>query len=151
MIHQNGSARYAKIDLFRTENNMMLLDSNIIIYSAKPENSFLRQFIAEKEPAVSAISYVEALGYHKLSSEEKLNLEGFFASAPMIMISQAILDRAVKLRQTRKMSLGDSLVAGAALTYDLMLVTRNTDDFKWILDLKLLNPFEGRETGIAQS
>jgi len=128
---------------------MMLLDSNIIIYSAKPENSFLRQFIAEKEPSVSAISYVEALGYHKLPPDEKSNLEGFFASAPMIMISQAILDRAVKLRQTRKMSLGDSLVAGTALTHDLTLVTRNIEDFKWIPDLKLLNPFEGK--GVDQS
>jgi predicted nucleic acid-binding protein len=128
---------------------MMILDSNIIIYSAKPENSFLRQFIAENEPSVSAISYVEVLGHHKLSANEKANLEGFFASAPMIPISQAILDHAVKLRQSRKMSLGDSLVAGTALTYDLTLVTRNTEDFKWIPDLKLLNPFEGRQPTIA--
>jgi hypothetical protein len=128
---------------------MMILDSNIIIYSAKPENSFLRQFIAENEPSVSAISYVEALGFHKLSADEKTNLEGFFASASMIPITQAILDHAVKLRQSRKMSLGDSLVAGTALTYDLTLVTRNTEDFKWIPDLKLLNPFEGRQPTIA--
>jgi predicted nucleic acid-binding protein len=45
------------------QGRMMLLDSNIIIYSAKPENSFLRQFIAENEPSVSVISYVEALGF----------------------------------------------------------------------------------------
>lgn len=124
----------------------MLLDSNIVIYSAKPEHSFLRQFIIESEPSVSAISYVEALGFHKLSADEKVNLEGFFASASMIPIAQAILDHAVKLRQARKMSLGDSLVAGTALTYDLTLVTRNTEDFKWIPNLKLLNPFEGRQS-----
>jgi len=35
----------------------MLLDSNIIIYSAQPENEFLRQLIAEGTPAVSAVSY----------------------------------------------------------------------------------------------
>lgn len=124
---------------------MMLLDSNIIIYSAQPENSFLRQLIVENEPTVSAISYVEALGYHKLSPVEKLNLEGFFASARMLMISQVILDRAVSLRQTRKMSLGDSLVAATALINDLTLVTRNVEDFKWIPNLKLLNPFDGRD------
>jgi predicted nucleic acid-binding protein len=39
----------------------MLLDSNIIIYSAQPENQFLRRLIAEKAPAVSAVSYVEVL------------------------------------------------------------------------------------------
>jgi hypothetical protein len=125
---------------------MMLLDSNIIIYAAKPENTFLRQFIAENAPSVSAISYVEALGYHKLTPDEKQNLEMFFSIASMLMISQAILDRAVQLRQSRKMSLGDSLVAGTALAHDLTLVTRNTEDFKWISNLKLLNPFEGSES-----
>lgn len=34
----------------------MLLDSNIIIYAAKPEHIGLRELIAEKAPAVSAIS-----------------------------------------------------------------------------------------------
>jgi toxin FitB len=124
---------------------MMLLDSNIIIYAAKPENAFLQQFVAENIPSVSATSYVEVLGYHKLTPDEKLHFEQFFAAAPIIPISQAILDHAVKLRQSKKMSLGDSLVAGTALTYNLTLVTRNTDDFKWIPNLNLLNPFEGRK------
>jgi hypothetical protein len=45
----------------------MLLDSNVIIYAAKPEHGSLRRLIAEKSPAVSAISYVEVLT--KLSSD----------------------------------------------------------------------------------
>jgi len=123
---------------------MMLLDSNIIIYTAQPENAFLQQFIEENTPSVSAISYVEVLGFHKIAPDDKLHFEQFFATASMIPITQAILDHAVKLRQSKKMSLGDSLVAGTALTYDLALVTRNTKDFNWIPNLKLINPFEGR-------
>ena len=42
----------------------MLLDSNIIIYSAQPEHAQLRELIAENAPAVSALSYLEVLGYH---------------------------------------------------------------------------------------
>ena len=42
----------------------MLIDSNIIIYASKPEYSSLRQFIAENSPVVSAVSYVEVLGFH---------------------------------------------------------------------------------------
>lgn len=45
----------------------MLIDSNIIIYASKPEYPNIRQFIADNAPAVSAISYVEVLGYHKLN------------------------------------------------------------------------------------
>jgi predicted nucleic acid-binding protein len=120
----------------------MLVDSNIIIYAAKPEYLTIRQFIAEHVPAVSAISYVEVLGYHKLDDQERTVLEDFFATASLIALSQAVLDHAVKLRQVRKMTLGDALVASTALVHDLTLVTRNIDDFKWIVGLKLLNPFD---------
>lgn len=120
----------------------MLVDSNIIIYAAKPEYLNIRQFIAEHAPAVSAISYVEVLGYHKLVDQERTLLEAFFATAPLIALSQAVLDHAVKLRQVRRMTLGDALVSSTALVHDLTLVTRNIDDFKWIAGLKLLNPFD---------
>ncbi|KYC37106.1 twitching motility protein PilT [Scytonema hofmannii PCC 7110] len=120
----------------------MLLDSNIIIYAAQLENSRLREFIAEQEPAVSALSYVETLGYHRLSDIEQQFLEEFFSVSLVIPISQPVLDRAVALRQIRRMSLGDAIIAGTALSHNLKLVTRNMKDFQWIESLQLLNPFE---------
>jgi predicted nucleic acid-binding protein len=120
----------------------MLIDSNSIIYAAQPEHTALRQFIAEYSPAVSAVSYVEVLGYHKLTEQDRLLLEAFFAAAPMLALTQTVLEQAVKLRQLRKMTLGDALVAGTALAHNLTLVTRNTTDFAWIAGLTLLNPFE---------
>jgi predicted nucleic acid-binding protein len=120
----------------------MLIDSNIIIYASQPAHADLRRFIAEHTPAVSAISYVEVLGYHKLMDNERQDLETFFAAAPIPPLSDAVLEQAVKLRQIKKMTLGDSLVAATALIHKLTLVTRNTDDFDWIDGLSLLNPFE---------
>ena len=64
------------------------------------------------------------------------------SSLPYMRQSQAVLDQAVVLRQQRKMSLGDALVAGTALAHGLTLVTRNVEDFQWIRGLSLLNPFE---------
>jgi hypothetical protein len=122
----------------------MLIDSNIIIYSAKPEHSALRRFIAQHAPAVSAVSYVEVLGYHRLEDRERMYFETFFAAASILGLSQAALEQAVKLRQAAKMTLGDALIAGTALSHDLMLVTRNTKDFDWIQRLTLLDPFELR-------
>jgi hypothetical protein len=49
----------------------MLIDSNIIIYATKPEHGSIRQFISEHSPSVSAVSYVEVLGYHKLADQER--------------------------------------------------------------------------------
>lgn len=119
----------------------MLIDSNIIIYAAQPSVGWLREFIAEHAPAVSAVSYVEVLGYHRLTEQERQHFEAFFAAAPVLPLSQDVLEQAVKLRQLRKMTLGDALVAGTALTHGLTLVTRNADDFKWIAGLSILNPF----------
>ena len=50
----------------------MLLDSNIIIYASQPPHAALRQFIATHAPAVSVVSYVEVLGYHRLRDQERL-------------------------------------------------------------------------------
>ena len=120
----------------------MLVDSNILIYAAQPVYAQLRRFIADHAPAVSAVSYVEVLGYHQLDDEERQYLEEFFRLAQVLPLSQAVLDQAVALRQRRKMSLGDALVAGTALVHSLTLVTRNVEDFQWIQGLSLLNPFD---------
>ena len=120
----------------------MLIDSNIIIYAAQPEHENLRQLIAEHTPAVSAVSYVEVLGYHNLTKADQSLFEEFFASSVILPISQGVIEQAVQLRQERRMTLGDSLVAGTALIHQRTLVTRNTKDFLWINDLEILNPFE---------
>lgn len=118
----------------------MLIDSNIIIYATKPEFADLRHFIAQYAPAVSAVSYVEVLGYYRLTEQERHYFEIFFAAAPIIPLSDPVLRKAVQLRQTRKMTLGDSLIAGTALVHQRTLVTRNIQDFEWISDLTVLNP-----------
>jgi len=119
----------------------MLIDSNIIIYATQPEYDSLRQLIADNTPFVSAVSYVKVLGYHQLSEEEKQHFDAFFAAAPILPISAPILEQAVKLRQLKKMTLGDSLIAATALVYRLSLITRNKKDFSWIPSLSVIDPF----------
>jgi predicted nucleic acid-binding protein len=113
----------------------MLVDSNILMYASQPEHAQLRQFIADHVPAVSAVSYVEVLGYHHLDDEERQYLEEFFRLARVLPLSQAVLDQAVAFRHQRKMSLGDALIAGTALVHGLTLVTRNVDDSQWVQGL----------------
>jgi toxin FitB len=120
---------------------MMLLDSNIIIYAAQPENEFLREFIAENSPFVSALSRLEVLGYHQINDEDKTYFEEFFNASQILPVSQAVIEQGVTLKQIKKMSLGDTIIAATGLVYDLTVVTRNIDDFRWITNLKLFNPF----------
>jgi predicted nucleic acid-binding protein len=100
----------------------------------------LRRFIAEHVPAVSAVSVVEVLGYHRLTDPERQFFEEFFAAATVLPISGAVVEQAVKLRQIRKVTLGDALIAASALVHGRRLVTRNVKDFEWIAGLNLLNP-----------
>ncbi|MCB1658876.1 MAG: type II toxin-antitoxin system VapC family toxin [Pseudomonadales bacterium] len=118
----------------------MLLDSNIIIYAAKPEYSYLCDFIANNTPFLSAISYVEVLGYHRLTPVEKSYFAAFFKEATVLPITEPILQTAISLKQQQKLNLGDSLIAATAICHCLTLVTRNTKDFEWIPNLRLLNP-----------
>ena len=120
----------------------MILDSNIIIYAADPSHAFLREFIRKHAPVASIISYIEVVGYDKLSEEQKRYFEEFFDITLVLSISDAVAKKAIALRQQRKISLGDSVIAATAIVYGHTLVTRNTDDFKWIPELTLLNPFE---------
>lgn len=119
----------------------LLIDSNIIIYAAQSEHDQLRLFIEENAPAVSAISYVEVLGYHELDDANRAHFESFFAAATVLPLTQAVLEQAARLRQSRRMGLGDSLIAATCLIHNRKLVTRNDKDFSWVPGLKLVNPF----------
>ena len=127
----------------------MLIDSNVIIYASQPQYGDLRKFVAENAPFVSAVSYVEVLGFHRLTAQEKTHYEEFFAASTVLPVTQSVLEQAIQLRQTRKMSLGDSLIAATCLVHGLTLVTRNVGDFSWIVNLNLLNPFDApnQQTG----
>lgn len=119
----------------------MLLDSNILIYAVQPEHAFLRERIGAGACRVSAVCRLEALGYHRLSTEDRADLEAMFKELEELPVDAAVIDRAILLRQARRLSLGDALTAATALVHDLTLVTRNTEDFDWIPGLKLWNPF----------
>lgn len=123
----------------------VLIDSNIVIYSAQPEYQTLRTFLSHYECMVSDITYLEVLGYNRLTDEESLLFERFFESIEIIPISSTIIKHAVILSRQKSRnprSLADFIIAATALTFHLTLVTRNTKDFDWIKELILINPFE---------
>jgi len=119
---------------------MILLDSNLIIYSTDPSQILVRRFIAENETGASAISYVETLGFHQISMHQKSSLESFFAAIEVLPLDPPVIEHAVYLRQQRRMSLGDALIAGTALAHDLPLATNDIRDFRNIPGLKILTP-----------
>lgn len=78
--------------------------------------------------------------------DARRDLTVFFQAARVLPLDQPVLDHAVSLRQRRRMSLGDSLVAATALVHGLTLVTRNTADFRAIEGLLLHDPLASPES-----
>lgn len=125
----------------------VLVDSNIIIYASKSAYSFLSPWIGAIVPAVSAISHLETLGYHRLAPPERRFLEEFFANAEVLPIDSDTISRAIQLRQIRKIGLADSIVAATALIHGMVLATRNTKDSSWIDDLEWIDPIADSSAG----
>lgn len=119
---------------------MRLLDSNIIIYAAYSDYSYLRELVSDERNCVSAITKVEVLGFHKLMPEEKAFYESVFQVLEVLDVSPKIIEKAIEIRQAQKVRLGDALIAATALVYGLELNTRNIKDFQSISNIKLNNP-----------
>lgn len=120
----------------------MLIDSNLIIYATQPPYSQLRSWFVEYATHYSAISRLETLGYHLLGDAEKEAITAILENLDVLMIGKATLEMAIVLRQQRKMSLGDALIAATCLEHNLPLATANSKDFEWIADLVIHNPLE---------
>ena len=121
---------------------MILLDSNIFIYATQPDYNEMRHWLLNETLATSEIVLVEVLGYHLINEDDKKDLETLFDLTKTIPVSWIIIEKAIALRQQRKMSLGDAIIAATALINNLTLVTRNTGDFSWIESLTIYNPID---------
>jgi predicted nucleic acid-binding protein len=119
---------------------MKLLDSNILIYSGQTEYAYLRSLIFDKDSCVSKITQLEVLGFHRLDDKAKRYFTSCFQFLTLIDIDYAIIDSAIALRQQRKMSLGDAIIAATALCHNTDVYTRNVNDFAGIANLKVANP-----------
>lgn len=120
---------------------MPLLDSNILIYSGEAQfSALLLPYTTDPANVVSAISIVETLGYHKITSAQMLYFESLFKILKVIPIDEIIIQRAAQLRQLKKLTLSDAIIAATALVHKEELVSRNTVDFSGITDLKVVNP-----------
>jgi len=65
---------------------MILLDSNIVIYAAKPEFKKLRDWLRSQSITISDLTKLEVLGYHQLADIEFEWFTGFFNNIESIPI-----------------------------------------------------------------
>jgi toxin FitB len=121
---------------------MKIIDSNLLIYSYQEEYKYLRALLQEPDVCISAISKLEVLGFTKITLMDKMYYSALLEEIPQIPITDEILNKAIELRQTKRMSVGDAIIAATAVIHHATLYTRNTKDFDFITEIQTYNPIE---------
>lgn len=119
----------------------MLLDSNILIYAANQSAPEIESLATSADSAVASVTQIEVYGFTGLKPEEKVALNILFRRLTVHPLDVAVVERAIALRQEKKMGLADAIIAATALVHNLPLVTRNEEDFKHVTGLRVVNPF----------
>ncbi len=118
----------------------MLLDSNIVIYAFDPAFAQVTSFLRGRSFSASVVTQIEVLGFWRLSEEEYQRFEAFFRAVNVIELSSAVVKEAIALRRMRSIGLADAVIAATALLNGFPLVTHNTEDFRKIEGLEILDP-----------
>jgi predicted nucleic acid-binding protein len=122
----------------------MVCDSNILIYAAEPGDALCLPYVERAEAMIASVTKIEVLGFPRfglLSEYQQERLRTVVASTTELALDEEVIRRAIPLRQQKKMSLADAIIAATALEYGVPLVTRNVDDFQHIPGLEIINPF----------
>jgi predicted nucleic acid-binding protein len=120
-----------------------LIDTNVVIDvlgNVMPDS--VKSIVSQMPLIVSAVTYIEILGWHKAIASQLTTLRKFMDVATILPINQPVVETTVLVRQQKKIKLGDAIIAATALVHNMTLVTRNTSDFKSIDNLLVLNPWE---------
>ena len=103
-------------------NNIdFVADTNFLLYvlEGRPEVSHFLRYRC----AVSTLSEIELLGWHKIKSEEKLRIQALLDNCLIVDLNSSIKQKAITLRTQCKLKTVDSIIAATALELDLPLVT----------------------------
>ena len=118
-----------------------LIDSNILIeFVGKllPETASISlSTIIDADFNISFINKIEVLGHHS-ADEAWIN---FINQASVIAADDDIIEQTIQIRKKHKIKLPDALVAATAVVNNLILLSRNIQDFKGIDNLEVENPW----------
>ncbi len=67
-------------------------------------------------------------------------LKSFIDNTRQYPLDEIVIDATINLTQLYKIKTPDAIIAATALAYNLTLISRNINDFKNIIGLKVINP-----------
>jgi len=91
-------------------------------------------------PNISIITQIELLCW-KTDLLTERNVQSFNNDSTILDITQDVISRCVLIRRSKKIKLPDAIIAATSLVYNLILISRNTSDFKNIDGLQVIDPY----------
>ena len=120
----------------------LLLDTNVIIYSAQDKINFADFLRKNDDVFISSITYIEALGFPFTDEQEEDKIAKACSTLKRFLLTEEVEKQTILVRKFKRIKLPDAIIAATAIVHDLTLVTCNGEDFKNIPGLKILNPFD---------
>lgn len=120
-----------------------VIDTNVWIDALSGKLStaaFLKMTVQASWAGYSAITRLELFGLPGLKDEEEHKIAELLKPFPEIAVDSQIIDRAIKVRKSRRIKVPDAIIAATALEKKCSLVTRNIEDFKGIAGLVVIDP-----------
>jgi len=120
-----------------------LIDTNAVIeYLDNKLPAKASTLIDKNGSQISVITRMELLGWQQATQAQIKVLHQFINASAIFNLEESVILKTIDIRRKYRVKLADAIIASTALVYNLVLVTRNTEDFKKIKGLHLLNPWE---------
>jgi len=98
------------------------------------------QDVFDSEINFSVIVRIELLSYKPETDSQKQEIASVISAGYEFPLTEAIIERTIKIRRGTKVRLPDAIVAATAIVYNLTFLADNDADFKRISGLKYINP-----------
>lgn len=120
-----------------------IIDTNVVSdylsASLPPNGMSLLDSAIDAVPNISIITQIELLCWNTDEATTH-NVKEFISESVVLDITDDVITKCVALRKSIKIKTPDAIIAATALVFDLILITRNTSDFKNIDGLQVINP-----------
>ena len=112
-----------------------LADTNFLIYLLEGRSEAAA--FATYSFALSFVTEIELLGRYKLETNDELAIRDLLNDCVIIDLNTSVKQKAIALKQSRKIKLPDALIAATAQTFGLTLLTADTG-FRTIPELDMV-------------
>lgn len=104
-----------------------LLDTNVVIGLLKQHAAAIALIEAHQldlnQVAISQITRMELLGFPGLPKQEEQRIQEFLQSCLVLLIDEAVEQRAIQLRRSGNCKLPDAIIVATAQVHQLTLLT----------------------------